>query len=181
MRFNGLALLASALVLTACSGGEKNNAGGTTAAMSGASAGAMAPGASTSAAPSTATGAPGTTAAVPAAPITGTVHDVKMLGDAQGYRFDPANITIKQGDGVKWTVVSGQPHDVAFDPSQIPADVHAQLSANMPDQMGDLQGKMLTAPNETYTISFAKIKPGTYNYHCTPHQALGMKGTITVQ
>ncbi len=47
--------------------------------------------------------------------------------------------------------------------------------------MGALEGPMLLQPNETYVISFAKIPPGTYDFHCTPHLALGMKGVITVQ
>jgi plastocyanin len=36
-------------------------------------------------------------------------------------------------------------------------------------------------PNEAYTVSFAGLPKGTYNYHCTPHLAMGMKGTVTVQ
>jgi len=31
------------------------------------------------------------------------------------------------------------------------------------------------------TISLGGIKPGTYPFHCTPHLAMGMKGTLTVQ
>ena len=36
-------------------------------------------------------------------------------------------------------------------------------------------------PNEEYTISFGGIKPGTYEFHCTPHLAMNMKGKVTVQ
>jgi len=175
MRYFGFtAIAASALMLAACGGGEK--AADTTAA-------ATTPAADTTAAAaagstSTATPAAG---AVAAAPITGTIHDVKMIGDAKGYRFEPASITIKEGDGIRYTNVSGGPHDVAFDPAQIPAAVKPQLSANMPDQMSDLAGKLLVQPNETYTISFGKIPPGTYEAHCTPHLAMNMKQTITVQ
>jgi plastocyanin len=171
MRFNGLALLASVFVLGACGGGEKKS--DTTATTT-----------DTTAATAQPAGGAATTGAAPAgtaAAVTGTTHEVKMIGDAQGYRFDPANITIKQGDGVKWVMVSGGPHNVAFDPAAIPADAKAQLSANMPNQMGELSSPMFNTPNENYTISFANVKPGTYNYHCTPHLAMGMKGTITVQ
>ena len=38
-----------------------------------------------------------------------------------------------------------------------------------------------TNNGESVTISFGKIKPGQYPFHCTPHLALGMKGVITVQ
>jgi plastocyanin len=114
------------------------------------------------------------------APITGTTHEVKMYGDATGFRFDPADITIKAGDGIKFTVVNGAPHNVAFDPATVAAAM-AQLSANMPEQQGELSGKMLLAEGESYTISFAGIPAGKYEYHCTPHLAMNMKGTITVQ
>jgi plastocyanin len=117
------------------------------------------------------------------APITGKTHEVRMLGgDAAGYRFEPANITIKQGDGIKWVMVSGGPHNVAFDPATVPADVKPQLDANMgTDKMGELSSNMKMNPGETITISFANIKPGTYPYNCVPHIAMNMKGIITVQ
>jgi len=175
MRYFGFtAIAASALMLAACGGGEK--AADTTAA-------AASPAADTTAAAPAAAGSTSTAAAgaVAAAPITGTIHDVKMIGDAQGYRFDPATITIKEGDGIRYTNVTGGPHDVAFDPALIPAAVKPQLSANMPNQMSDLAGPLLIQPNATYTISFAKIPAGTYEAHCTPHLAMNMKQSITVQ
>jgi plastocyanin len=173
MRFYGIALAASAVVLGACAGGDKG-AGDTTAVGVDTSAAHAAV-----AAPATTTPAAGGTAT--AAPITGTTHEVKMIGDAQGYRFDPANITIKAGDGIKFTTVSGGPHNVAFDPATVPADVQPQLDANIPEKMGQLSSALKTNAGESVTISFANIKPGKYPFHCTPHLALGMKGEITVQ
>jgi plastocyanin len=116
------------------------------------------------------------------APITGTTKTVNMVGDAKGYRFEPANFTIKAGDGVKFVVVSGGPHNVAFDPAAIAADVKPQLDANMgTDKMGELSSNMKMQTGESITVSFANIKPGQYPYHCVPHLALNMKGVITVQ
>ena len=171
MRFYGIALAASAVVLGACAGGDKN-AGDTTAV-------AVDP----TAAPAAAAPAPAAPAggAVTAAPITGTTHEVKMIGDATGYKFEPANITVKAGDGIKFTVVNGGPHNVAFDPATIPADVQGQLDANISEKMGQLSSALKTNAGESVTVSFANIKPGKYPYHCTPHLALGMKGEITVQ
>ena len=115
------------------------------------------------------------------APATGATKTINMVGDAKGYRFEPANVTIKQGDAIKFVVVSGGPHNVAFDPATIPADVKGQLMANMPNQQGELSSPLFSNPNESYTISFANVKPGQYPYHCTPHLAMGMKGTITIE
>jgi len=127
--------------------------------------------------------APAGQAALPAAAAggAGTTHTVKMLGDAQGYRFEPANLTVKAGDVVSFVNVSGGPHNAAFTPDEIPDDVEAVLSKNMPNQMSALNGPLLVNPNETYAISFAGIKPGAYPYICAPHVAMNMKGIITVQ
>ena len=166
MRFLGFAVVSSVIVLGACGGG------GDAAADS-----AAAPAPTDTAASVAPTPPP---AGAPAA-ITGTTHEVKMVGDDKGYRFEPADITVKAGDGIKFIMVSGGPHNVAFDPATVPADVKAQLSANMPNQLSELSSQMFMNPNESYTISFANIKPGQYPYHCTPHLAMAMKGTITIQ
>ena len=175
MRFYGIALLAGAAVLGAC-GGENKSATDTAAANAAATS---------TATPATATatpsmGAPAAGAAA-AAPATGTTHEVKMYGDAKGYRFEPANITIKSGDAVKFVLVDGGPHNVAFQ-NVADAAVKAQLDANMPGQhMGEGSGPMIMQPNEAYTVSFGKVPAGKYDYICVPHTAMNMKGMVTVQ
>jgi plastocyanin len=169
MRFSAFAFAASALVLAAC-GGEKGAATDSAAVTADTSA---------VAAP-TPSADPAATAAAPA-PATGQTHEVKMIGDEKGYRFEPANITVKAGDAVKYTFVSGGPHNVAFDEAGIPAASKAQLAANIPNPAAPLSSQMLLNPNEAVTISFANVAPGTYNYNCTPHLAMGMKGVVTVQ
>ena len=172
MRFYGFAVAVGTITLGACAGGEKKPADTTHVAVD-----------TTAASTTTTTGTSTTTSgAGTMAPITGTTHEVKMVGDAKGYRFEPANITVKQGDGIKFVVVSGGPHNVAFDPATIPADVKGQLDANMgTDKMGELSSNMKMNAGESVTVSFANIKPGQYPYHCVPHLALNMKGVITVQ
>jgi plastocyanin len=160
------ALAAAALV--ACGGGEKNKPESTAAAPP-----AAAPGAPT---PAPSAGAPAAAQA-----ITGKTWDVKMYADEKGSRFDPVNLTIKRGDGIRWTLVNGPPHNVAFWSDSIPSGAANALQGNMPDQMAALSGPMMTNLNQTYTISFAGVPAGTYHYYCVPHLALGMKGTITVQ
>lgn len=162
MRFNGLVLVAAIAELVACGGGDK--AADTSSAAAQPAAGAPA---STGAATGT------------AATVTGTWHDVKMLGDDKGYRFDPVDVTVKAGDGVRWTMLSGGPHNVAF--QNVPAATRAQLSANMPNQISDLSSPMLLNANEKYEVSFTNVPPGKYEYICTPHIATNMRGSVTVQ
>lgn len=180
MRFLGQALLASVFVLGACAGGEKTASTDTTSAAAPATATATTP-TDSSATAAPAAGASTTASTAAAAPITGKTVEVKMIGDEKGYRFEPNAITLKPGDGVKFVMVSGGPHDVAFDENGIPAGAKDKLSANMPNQQAPLQSQFFMNPNETYTISFAGLPKGTYNFHCVPHLAMGMKGTITVQ
>jgi plastocyanin len=159
-----VALVVAAIV--GCGGGEKPKAESTAAAPPGAAPAAPAPSA----------GAAGTAQA-----ITGKTWDVKMYADEKGSRFDPVNITIKRGDGIRWTLVNGPPHNVAFWTDSIPGGASNVLQGNMPNPMAALSGTMMTNPNETYTVSFAGVPAGTYHYYCVPHLALGMKGIITVQ
>jgi plastocyanin len=166
MRFIGKALVASAVVLGACGGGEKKEE----------APAAAAPVAAPVAAPAAAATAGG------AAPVTGATIEVKMIGDEKGYRFEPAAVKAKTGDAIKFVFISGGPHNVAFDAATIPADVKAQLNANFgTNKMAELSSNMMMNAGESVTISLGGIKAGTYDFYCTPHLAMNMKGKLTVQ
>jgi plastocyanin len=178
MRLHEFAVAVGVIVLGACAGGESKPGDTTHVAVD--TSATTTTTTTTSGATSTTAGT--TTGTATMAPVTGATKTVNMVGDAKGYRFEPANISVKQGDAIKFVVVSGGPHNVAFDPATITADVKAQLDANMgTDKMGELSSNMKMNPGEAVTVSFGNIKPGQYPFHCTPHLALGMKGTITVQ
>ena len=160
MQIKKLSIIATALVLAACGGKTEEAA---------------------PAADSTAVAAPAAEAAAAPAAVTGATVEVKMIGDAQGYRFEPANITVKTGDAVKFVFVSGGPHNVAFDGAALSADVKKQLDANFSSKMAELSSAMMLNAGESVTVSFAGIPAGSYAYNCTPHLAMGMKGVVTVQ
>ena len=166
MRFKGLAVaVVACAAMSACGGGDR--AGSDTGAPA-----TPAPGATTGA-------AAGAGPATAAAPTTGKWHDVQMLGDEKGYRYEPVNLTIKAGDGVRWTLVSGPPHNVQFE--NVAADAKSQLVSNMPNQLTELSSPILLNANEKYEMSFNGVKPGKYDYICQPHLANNMRGSITVQ
>src|SRR5205814_9461023 len=108
-----------------------------------------------------------------ARPATGKAWEVKRVGDASGYKYDPANLTIKQGDAVKWTVVSGPPHNVSFYADSIPPGAQNQLSANMPNPMSPLTSPLFNNPNESYTFYFSWVPMVEYKLFCTPNLAIG--------
>src|SRR6478672_6346627 len=111
----------------------------------------------------------------PAAPKT---VEVQMIGDATGYKFSPAKITIQKGDKVKFTLVSGPPHNVVFWEDSIPKGAAAKLGKAMTKTVGPLTGPFLLNAGETYEISFAGLPAGKYGFYCAPHLALGMKAEI---
>ncbi len=152
-RFIAGATVALALAAVGCKGGSSSSA-------------AAADSSSTSAAAST-TASTQPTLGDAVAP-TGTVHEVKMVADPKtGGRFDPNTLTVKQGDVIKFTLVSGA-HNVHF-----PAEKNAGVKTpNASD--------ILQLPGQTYEI-LVGAKPGTYSFQCDPHAALGMTGTVTVQ
>jgi plastocyanin len=91
-----------------------------------------------------------------------------MVADPKtGGRFEPSAVTAKQGDVVKFTLVSGA-HNVHFLPEKNPG-------VTLPNASDILQ-----LPGQSYELVIG-AKPGTYNFQCDPHAALGMVGTITVQ
>ncbi len=123
--------------------------------------------------------APAAEQAAPAA--TGATWDVDMNFDGKSGTFTPAAITIKSGDVVRFHNKTGMPHNVVFAADSIPAGAAAVLDAAMADKVASLTGPMLVEQDAVYTVSFAGAPAGVYHYHCLPHVAFKMAGTITVQ
>lgn len=108
-------------------------------------------------------------------------HEVRMVLENGDYRFVPHRLSIRSGDRVRFLMVSGAPHNVAFEAEHIPERARARMAANMTHQISPLAGPLLTKAGESYEISFAGIEPGEYPYFCMPHVTMDMNGTITVR
>jgi len=162
MRFYGMALVTGALALAACGGGD-------TAATD-------------TAATATDAGAPAAPAGdVAAAAPTGTIHTVNMVLENGQYVYSPAEITVAPGDGIRYVMVSGGPHNVHFDSTDVASAAGAQLNANIPNKMGDMMSNYLTNPGEEVVVSFTNVPAGRYPFICDPHAAMNMRGAVTVQ
>lgn len=94
-------------------------------------------------------------AAAPAASSTASTASVDMMG----YKFSPANLTIKVGDTVTWTNHDTAPHNVVISDGPV----------------------KFTSPTlntgETYTYTFTVA--GKYDYYCSIHP--DMQASITVE
>jgi plastocyanin len=82
--------------------------------------------------------------------------------------YNPESITIKSGDTVTWVNVDGIPHDVIF--NEVP-----EGASNEDLSHPDLWSTIGQNVSSTFTV------PGTYEYYCTPHRALGMLGSVVVE
>jgi plastocyanin len=98
----------------------------------------------------------------------GRIVAVTVTTDPQGTnKFDPAEVSAKQGDVVRYTLGQGV-HNVHFLPDSNPG------KAGLPPA-----SDMLQLPGQTYDVKVT-FAPGTYYFQCDPHALLGMKGHLTV-
>jgi plastocyanin len=123
-----------------------------------------------------------TRAGPPAQPSRGTIHTVRMLLDDEGFRFEPGYLTVSEGDGVRFLMVSGVPHNVAFDERFIPSAARAQLVSNLAALGGrDLASPVVTVIDSTFVLSTGGLPRGEYLFYCAPHRSLNMHGVLTVR
>lgn len=99
---------------------------------------------------------------------TGNVIEVKMITKGATNAFEPAQVTARQGDVIRFVLDSGV-HNVSF-----PADKNAG-AANLPAASTYLQ-----QPGQTHDVA-VNMAPGSYTFQCDPHVMMGMVGTLDVQ
>lgn len=95
-------------------------------------------------------------------------YTIKEVSDPAGnkpYYFSPDKLTIQPGDTVTFINAQEDMHDVMF--VEVPKGVDEMIMSPMHEKEGD-------------KFSYTFTVPGTYNFHCHPHEALGMKGTLIV-
>ncbi len=103
-------------------------------------------------------------------PGPGHLVTVKMVKAGAAYQFSPTEVTVQRGDTVRWVQDSDAPHNVQFDNTPKGAKLGGAQS-----------GPYLTAAGQTYQLVIdGRFPAGKYAYECTPHGAMGMKGTLVV-
>ncbi len=99
-----------------------------------------------------------------------TTHIVEMTGN---YEFVPSELTIKQGDSVKWLMVTTKAHEVASGTVIEGPDGRE----GVPD--GLWKSETLRTTEESFTHTFNST--GTFPYYCESNVDQGMIGSITVE
>ncbi|ELZ52536.1 MULTISPECIES: halocyanin domain-containing protein [Halorubrum] len=83
------------------------------------------------------------------------------VGAGDGLAFGPAAVAVSPGTTVVWEWTGqGGGHNVAA-------------------ESGDFESE--TVQEEGHTFEYTFEEPGTYEYVCTPHSSVGMKGAVVVQ
>jgi plastocyanin/Cu/Ag efflux protein CusF len=93
---------------------------------------------------------------------------IKQISDPAGkkpYYFSPNHLTIQTGDTVHFVNAQDDMHDVMF--VEVPKGVNTVIMSPMHEKEGD-----------RFTYRF--VVPGTYKFHCHPHEGLDMQGTLIV-
>jgi plastocyanin len=89
-----------------------------------------------------------------------TTHTIQV--GAGGNNFAPSTVNAQVGDIIRWTWVAG---------------FHTTTSGTIPAG-ATAWDQTLTGAGQQF--EYTVTTPGTYNYFCIPHQAMGMTGTIIV-
>ncbi|HEX5869087.1 MAG TPA: plastocyanin/azurin family copper-binding protein [Longimicrobium sp.] len=167
MSIRKLPILGLLALAAACGGGDNTETADTATTDAPAASGTPTVTTTTPAAPAPAAGAPVTPDA------GGQVHEVRMVttqGGASG-QFEPATITVKKGDVIRWTMADGSAvHNVSF----------SQGQGNPAGFTPPADSPMYTQAGQSFELK-VDMAPGTYNYVCVPHAMMGMKGSVTVQ
>lgn len=96
-------------------------------------------------------------------------YDVEMRSNEEtgALSFKPSRLEIHSGDTVRWIQKDGyNDHNVVSYPNRIPKKTET------------FEGPLLSTVGDSWSHTFDA--PGTYEYHCHPHEALGMRGVIIV-
>jgi len=103
-----------------------------------------------------------------ATPALAKEYIIKEVSDPAAdkpYYFSPDKLTIQPGDTVTFVDAEDDTHDVMF--VNVPKAVNEMIMSPMLEKEGD---------KWSYTFT----DPGTYQFHCHPHEALHMEGTLIV-
>jgi plastocyanin len=98
----------------------------------------------------------------------------KMGSDSGLLVFVPDSVNVKPGDTVTWVNNKMAPHNVIFDPANMPGD------KSLADKISHDQ--LTFAPGENYSTTFTDDMPaGSYTYYCAPHRGAGMVAKVVLE
>jgi len=102
---------------------------------------------------------------------------------ADTMRFDPAKVSVKRGETVRFVVHNGGKlmHEMVLGTEEELAK-HAELMKKFPEMEHEAPYMAHVKPGTAQEITWTFSKPGTFRYGCLEpgHWEAGMKGTVVV-
>ena len=110
------------------------------------------------------------------------LREIRLVADpkAESYRFEPSSTRAKPGDVLLFRVVSGAPHNIAFEPADMAEATRQAWNQALPSRTAELSGPLLVRTGMTYRVVVPAVPPGTYRYFCLTHRAYDERGEIVV-
>ncbi|GAB3665272.1 DUF5059 domain-containing protein [Halopiger thermotolerans] len=115
--------------------------------------------------------------------VEGVPADADHVVEMRAVSFEPAEITVSQGDTVAWKFVEGEPHSVTASEDDIPEGAEYWASGDFESEdaarEGWDDGVGAIVDGQSYVRTFETV--GEHEYVCIPHEAAGMTGTVVVE
>ncbi len=111
------------------------------------------------------------------------VHDIRLIhqDDTEVYRFEPTQVDARAGDILQFTLVSGGPYLVAFEPADFRGATRARMAAAVPGGNPELRAPALARPGDRFRITLPPLPAGRYRFYSVTHVAYRMAGTLVVR
>jgi len=113
----------------------------------------------------------------------GAPSDADHVVDMQAVAFEPAELTVSQGDTVAWVHSAGEAHSVTALGDGIPDGASYWASGEFDSEeaarTGWDNGEGAVQSGQYFLHTFETA--GTHEYVCIPHAAAGMTGSVTVE
>ena len=116
--------------------------------------------------------------------VEGVPDDADHVVEAQAVVFEPAELTVQQGETVAWKYAAGDAHNVVAYEDKIPDDAEYWASGGFDSETAARDGwengkGALHRSGQVYVHTFETA--GTHEYLCVPHEAAGMVGKVIVE
>ena len=115
--------------------------------------------------------------------VEGVPEDADHVVDMNAVAYDPAELTVSQGDTVAWTHAGGEAHSVTAYEEAIPDGASYWASGGFDSESaareGWENGQGAVQSGQSYVHTFETT--GEHAYLCIPHERAGMTGTVVVE
>jgi plastocyanin len=99
---------------------------------------------------------------------------------AERYDFRPARVTIKPGDILEFTVESGGPYVIGFEPADFGPRERGLMDAAIPNRTASLRSPVLPRPGSRLQFVLPALPSGSYRFSAVTHIAYRMAGVLVV-